>query len=346
MDKFFKCIIKYPALITLIGLFVNVFCFKAHLGDGNWLNWIWFIFNCIVCLLSVFFVSGDIFDDEDESRTLFKLLNGLSSFIIYGSVILKYSIIGIVDSNLIYLATFAFILQNGIGQYSSLLSSIIALVYIYDKYIILDNYYSIILFVIALLSIVIAIISLWLTKLGDDDDYDITPIAVLGILSVLVCFLVKSNFPVLNENRLYLFGGFLICSCYSFITNKALLYATLPIAIVSYSIYFLFKFDTASIVIISCLLVFSFSSYIYITNLKYIVNHLQSQLYSIKKEYKSLADENQKLKIIVNELKESNSDIDGRSGGSSIVETFGRGINIARSVDWVLDKLSIFIEDL
>lgn len=316
------------------------------MGDGDWLNWVWFIFNCIVCLLSVLFVSGTIFgDDDDETGIIFKLFNGLSSFIIYGSVILKYNIIGITDPNLIWLATFAFILQNGIGQYSSLLASIITIVYLYTQYVILDNYYSIILFIIGLLSIVIAIVSLWLTKLEDDEDYDITPIAVLGLISVFVSFFIKSNLPALTDNSFYIFGGFLICSCYSFINNKALLYSILPIVTILYSIYSVSKFDTLSIVIITCLLVFSISSYVYMTNLKYIVNHLQSQLYSLKKEYKSLADENQKLKKIVNELKESGFDNTGEKRDSLIEKTLKK-INVVRAAEWLIDKLSVINENL
>lgn len=336
MGKFFNCIIKYSAFITLTVVFVNVFCYKDHLSDGNWINWIWFIFNCIVCFFSIFFVSGSIFDDGDE-RTLFKLLNGLCSFIIYGSIILKVELAGITETNLIWLATIAFFLQNGVGQYSCLLCSIIAIVYIYAEYLILDNFYSVILFIIALLSVVISIISLWMARLEDDDDYDITPIAVLGLLSIIVGFIIKSNFPEMTENRLYLFGGYLICSCYSFINNKALLYAILPITTVLYCVYFVYSFDAFSIIILICLLLFSISSYAYVSNLKFIVNRQQSHLFVVTKENKRLADQNQKLEKIVNELREhKNDDSNNKSDPwSGPIKT----INWARSIEWLLEKI-------
>lgn len=337
MVKFIKCIIKYPALITLTVLFVNVFCFKVHLYDGNWLNWIWFVFNCIVCILSVFFVSGDIFGD-DETEILFKLLNGLGSFIIYGGIILKVELTEVPETNLIWLATIAFFLQNGIGQYSSLLSSIIAIIYIYTNYLFLDNYYSIILFVIGLLSVIAAVISLWMVKLEDDDSYDITPISVLGLLSIITCFLIKSNFPEMIGNRLYLFGGYLICSFYSFISNKAILYTILPIITVSYCIYFVYSFDAFSIILLTCLLLFSISSYAYVSNLRFIINSQQSLLFAITEKNKKLADQNQKLERLVKELRESNND-NTNNKGSSWIDSATNGINIARSIDWLINKL-------
>lgn len=339
MIKFLSCLIKYPAFIGLTVLLVNVFCYQNFLSGSGWLNWTWFILCCLVSLLSGLFVSGAIFGDED--KTVFKLFNGLASFIVYGSIVLKIKLTGIADTNLIWWATTAFFLQNGIGQYSSLLASLISTIYIFTQYILLDNFYSIILFVVAILALVIAIISLWRTKIEDDDDYDITPIAALGLISVFVSFLIKSNFPEMTDNRLYLFGGFLIVSCYSFINNKALLYAILPIGIVAYVTYFVYTFNFLSIILISCLAIFSISSFGYVNNLKYIVNYLQSQVHYLEKENKSFANENQRLQNIVSELQRSqnNNSSNNNSSGSSKINPL-TVINIGRALDWSLEKIS------
>lgn len=335
--KIFIDIIKYPSLITIIVIFVNIFCFKAPLYNGNWLNWIWFIFNCLVCLLCLLFVYGENFSDDDkETKTLCRLLTGLGSFVILGSIVLKYKLCGLTNTNFIWLASLGFFILNEIDQYPSLLLSIIAIVYIFAEYILLDDIYSIILFIIALISVVTAITSLWLTIIKDNDSYDITPIAVLGLFSVLAGFLIKSNFPTLTDNRLYLFGGFLICSCYSFINNKALLYAVLPVTTVSYYTYCVYSYDTPSVIVISCLIFFSISSFVFMTTLKLKIN-------SLEKEKKKLSDENKKLITIVKELKEhrnnsSNDDNETLFGGLM------NGIKVARAAEWVWDKLRVVLD--
>lgn len=305
MKRILSCLIKYPSFIILCVVFGYIFGFKTQLTESGWLNWVWFIFVCVICILNLFFVSGTIFSEDEEDETIFKLLSTLATFILYGSIILKSINCEILDVEIIGISSAAYFLTNGIGQYSCSYIYLLVGSYIGYHYVQLDNWYVIALFIIGLLSIVISIFSICLDKLNADDDCDISIIGIGGILTLAISFILKGNFPEMNDNRIVLFAVYLIVSIYSIFSNKAILFAVMPISVVSYFCYFVYPHSYISIALIILLCFIGISLFNYISMLRTVVNHLYTQNYNLTKEYNDLANN-------YNELVKTASDLVGK----------------------------------
>lgn len=291
MNKIISCFIKYPSLIVLCTLFINVFCFITQLPDSGWLNWTWFIFICIVCLLNFVFISGVIFNNDDRDNSP-QLLSTLASFLIYGSILLKSINSGTIDAEIVVFSTFAYFLINGIGQYACSYMYLFIGSYIYYQYVQLDNWIVVTLFIIGLLSMIASIISIWIDKLSDDDEnYDFTIVGIGGILTLAISFIFKGNFPVIDEHIVIIFAVYLIVSVYSNFSNKAIFFPVMTVSIVSFVCYFVFPHSYISIALIIFLCFIGISLYSYINMLKTLVNYLFAQNSSISKKYNDLADD-------------------------------------------------------
>lgn len=290
MKKIISCLIKYPSLIVLCTLFINVFCFKTQLPDSGWLNWTWFILICIVCLLNFVFISGVIFNNDDRDNSP-QLLSTLASFLIYGSVLLKSIYSGTTDAEIVGFSTLAYFLINGIGQYTCSYMYLFIGSYIYCQYVQLDNWLVVTLFIIGLLSMIASIISIWIDKLSDDDEnYDFTIVGIGGILTLAISFILKGNYPVIDEHIVIIFAVYLIVSVYSIFNNKAIFFPLMIVSIVSFVCYFVFPHSYISIALIIFLCFIGISLYSYINMLKTIVNYLFTQNSSLSKKYNDLVD--------------------------------------------------------